>query len=118
VRARDAAGNLDASRARRDFSVTAPDVAAPTFSLGGKRTQRVGRSIRLVVKAVGEDLSASLTASVSVPGASRPYKLTGVNDRFIARGEKATLRAKLPRRPGPRSDGRCANTRRSRRRFA
>jgi hypothetical protein len=32
---------------------------------------------------------------VSVPGASRIYKLTGVRNRFIARGTRATLKIKL-----------------------
>lgn len=107
VRARDVGGNLDASPARRDFSITAPpasgataapDETAPTVSLAAKKTQKLGKWVRVVVTATSEDLWASLTGRVSVRGASRPYKLKGVKNRFIARGNTATLKAKVSKK--------------------
>ena len=104
VRAADMAGNVDSSPAGRDFTVMPPvsppgsmpaDVVAPAIVLGGKTTQRLSRSITLVVEATNEDLWASLSGTLAVPGASRIYKLTGVKNRFIARGSRVTLKVKL-----------------------
>jgi hypothetical protein len=106
VRARDVAGNVDASPARRDFAVTrggspsgspSADVTAPTVALRVKSTQKLGRSIRLLVEATGEDLWASLSGTVSLRGGSRIYKLIGVKNRFVAHGSKATLKVQLRR---------------------
>jgi hypothetical protein len=81
------------SRPRSRRRVTAPasspaspqaDVVAPAISLGGKTTQKLGQSIRLVVKATSENLWASLSGTLSVPGKAKAYKLIGVKNRFIA----------------------------------
>jgi Bacterial Ig domain len=113
VRALDVGGNLDATPARRDFSIAAPtapgataapgaaaapDITAPAVSLGAKKSQKVGNWIRLVVTAINEDLWASVTGRVSVQGASERYKLTGVRNRFIARGHKRTLKATVSKK--------------------
>jgi hypothetical protein len=126
VRATDQAGNADASPASRSFTVdtaappgptpivppastpvvpSAPsrdlplaDFSAPGLTIAGRATQRAGKTIAVVVRATTEDLWASASGSVSVPGAARSYKLTGVHNRFVARGEKATLRLKVPRK--------------------
>jgi hypothetical protein len=73
-----------------------PAVLRPPVSVGGKKTQKVGRSISLVVTAIREDLWVSVSGTVSVPGASRVYKLKGVKTRFVARGGKLTLKVKVP----------------------
>jgi hypothetical protein len=106
VRSRDLAGNVDTSPAGRDFTVVASvspagspqaDVVAPAVVLGGKSTQKLGRSISLVVEATTEDLWASLSGTASLPGASRIYKLVGVKDRFVARGSNVSLKVKVPK---------------------
>ena len=56
------------------------------------------QSLSLVVTATSEDLLASLSGTVSLPGASKVYKLTGVKDRFVARGSKATLKVQVPKK--------------------
>lgn len=114
VQAVDGVGHVDTSPAGRDFTVTAPvstpvlspvasqgspaDTVAPAVSLGGGATRKVGKSISLVVTATTEDLLATLSGTVSVPGASRIYKLTGVKNRFVARGSKVTLNVKVPKK--------------------
>jgi hypothetical protein len=110
VRSQDLAGNVDASPAGRDFTVAASasppvsppgtpptDVVAPAVLLGGKTTQKLGNSISLVVEATSENLWASLSGTVSLPGASRIYKLISVKNRFVARGSKVTLKVKVPK---------------------
>jgi hypothetical protein len=90
---------------------TFPATAAPTadneqrrdalrhaVTLGGKKTQRVRKSISLVVRAISEDLWVSLSGTVSVPGAPKVYKLNGVKNRFVARGSKVTLKVKVPKK--------------------
>jgi hypothetical protein len=114
VEAVDAVGNASAPSAA--VTVTTPPASGPAgaptdnggpiparpavlrrpVSLRGKKTQKVGRSISLVVTAIREDVWVSLSGTVSVPGASRVYKLKGVKIRFVARGGKVTLKVKVP----------------------
>jgi hypothetical protein len=75
-----------------------PAVLRRPVSLGGKKTQKAGRSISLVVTAIREDLWVSLSGTVSVPGASKVYKLNRVKTRFVARGRKVTLKVKVPKK--------------------
>lgn len=75
------------------------DVVAPAASLGGRKTQRLGRRIRLVIRATSEDLWLSLSGEVSSPiGTSRVHKLRGIKDRFVARGSTVALYAGVPKK--------------------
>ena len=74
------------------------DTAPPQISMRGKTTQKLGRSISILVTATTEDLWATASGSVSVPGASKVYKLTGIKNRFIARNTKVTLRLKVSKK--------------------
>ncbi len=76
----------------------AVDVTPPLAILAGKKTQKLGKSIGLVVRATNENLFVSVSGSVSVPGAAKTYRLTAVKNRFLARGTKRTLKLKLSRK--------------------
>jgi Bacterial Ig-like domain len=73
-----------------------PDVTSPTLRLGGRRTQRARKSVRMTVTAVGEDLWASASGRLALEGSARRYGLRGFRGRFIARGQTATLELRLP----------------------
>ena len=75
-----------------------PDTTPPGLSLGGKKTLKAGKAVSVVVGATTEDLFASASGSVSVPGASKSYRLKAVKNRFVARGTKATLKLKVPKK--------------------
>ena len=66
--------------------------------LGGKKTQKAGKTVSVVVSATTEDLYASASGSVSVPAASKTYRLKAIKNRFVARGTKATLKLKVPKK--------------------
>jgi hypothetical protein len=72
------------------------DTTTPGLTLGGKKTQKAGKTVSVVVSATTEDLWASASGSVSVPGASKIYRLKTIQNRFVARGSKATLKLKVP----------------------
>ena len=74
------------------------DTTTPGVTLGGKKTQKAGKSVSLVVSATTEDLWASASGGVSVPGASKVYRLKAIRNRFVARGTKATLKLKVPKK--------------------
>jgi hypothetical protein len=71
------------------------DVSAPAAELSGKRTQRAGRSIAVVVSCPAEPCTATATGTVSTPGAAKVYKL-GSATANIPKGGKATLELKVP----------------------
>ncbi len=79
-------------------SQTPSDTSSPGFVLSGKATQKAGKTINVVVSATTEDLWATVTGSVSIPGASKVYKLKAVKGRFVARGTKATLKLKVSKK--------------------
>jgi uncharacterized delta-60 repeat protein len=72
------------------------DITAPAFALGGSKAQKAGKTISVVVSATTEDLYASASGVVSVPKASRAYRLKAIANRFVAGGTKATLKLKVP----------------------
>ena len=72
------------------------DITAPAFVLGGSKAQKAGKTVSVVVSATTEDLYASASGVVSVPKASRVYRLKAIANRFVARGTKATLKLKVP----------------------
>ena len=51
----------------------------------------------VVVSATTEDLYASASGTVSVPAASKAYRLKAIANRFVASGTKATLKLKVPK---------------------
>ena len=73
------------------------DTTASGFVLGGKTTQKAGKTVSVVVSATTEDLYASASGTVSVPGASKVYRLKSIANRFVARGTRATLKLKVPK---------------------
>jgi hypothetical protein len=74
-----------------------PDTTKPGLTLAGKKTQKAGKTVSVVVSATTEDLYASASGTVSVPGASRVYRLKSIANRFVANGTKATLKLKVPK---------------------
>lgn len=73
----------------------APDLTAPLLRLGGARRQRAGRAVLVKVTATSEDLTATATGTVSVPGAARVFRLRAVRNRAVRRGTTATLRLRV-----------------------
>ncbi len=73
------------------------DITAPAFVLGGSKAQKAGKTVSVVVSATTEDLYASASGVVSVPKASRVYRLKAIANRFVANGTKVTLKLKVPR---------------------
>ncbi len=73
------------------------DTTAPVFVLGGNKTQKAGKTVNVVVSATAEDMWASASGSVSLPGASRVYRLKAISNRFVSSGTKATLKLKVPK---------------------
>ena len=74
------------------------DTTPPRFSLGGKRKQRAGKTITVIVKAAHEKLSATASGKASIRGSRKVYLLRKARAKFIARGQQATLKLKLPRK--------------------
>lgn len=73
-----------------------PDITSPELRLAGRRTQKLGKRIRVTVTAISEDLWASALAKLAVQRSARRYRLVGIRRRFIARGQTATLALRLP----------------------
>lgn len=61
-------------------------------------TQKLGKSVGVVLSALTEDVTVSATGTVSVPKASRVYRLGAVRNVAIARGAKKTLRLKISKK--------------------
>ncbi len=74
-----------------------PDTTKPGLMLGGKTSQKAGKTVSVVVSATTEDLYASASGTVSVPGASKVYRLKSTANRFVAGGTRATLKLKVTR---------------------
>jgi hypothetical protein len=69
---------------------------SPRLSLGGKRTQRAGKMITVIVKAASENLWATASGKTSIGGSRKAYPLRSARAKFIARRQQATLKVKLP----------------------
>ena len=50
------------------------------------------------MRATSEDLRASASGKVAIRGSKKTYSPRGVKNRFIARGQKATLKLKLSKK--------------------
>lgn len=96
VRATDARGNTDPSPATRSFTVS--DHAPPAAKLGGRKLQKLGRSVRVRVLCRNESCRATAAGTVRVPqvGSARTkrYRLKKAT-AYIAKGRKPTLRPRL-----------------------
>ena len=75
---------------------SSPDTTPPRLLLGGKRRQRARRTISVIVKAASENLWATASGKVSILGSGKAYRLGRSKRRFIARGQKATLKLRVP----------------------
>lgn len=123
VRAIDSFGNADPSPAGRSWTVEtgqaeevepsasvpepivplAPvvqvaDVTPPPFRLGARWTRTSRRTIRVIVRATGEDLWSTVGGRIRIGGSRKPYRLNGVTARFIAAGDQRTLTPGISRR--------------------
>jgi hypothetical protein len=74
------------------------DTTTLGLKLGGKKTQKAGKTVSVVVSATIEDLWASASGGVAVSEASKIYRLKAIKNRFVARGTKATLKLKVPKK--------------------
>jgi Bacterial Ig-like domain len=74
------------------------DIEPPAVELGGRRTQKAGRTIKVTVKATSENLWAAASGRLTASGSNQAYRLHGVRARFIARGATATLRLGMSER--------------------
>lgn len=78
--------------------LTAPlDLEPPGIELGGRRTQRMRRAIKLTLTATTESVWATASGRLSARGSGSAYRLRGVRARFVPRGETATLRLRASR---------------------
>ena len=103
VRASDSSGNTDASPASRSFAVVPAtggggDTTAPGIRLSGARTQKAGKTVLVVVTATTENMFATATGTVVVPGASKVFRLRAVRNRAVANGARSRLRLKVPKK--------------------
>src|SRR6185436_8496326 len=73
-----------------------PDTTAPAETLSGKRTQKLGRSV-VVTVGCSEACTATGTGTVSVPPASKVYRL-GRATKSLAAGRPAKLKLKLSKK--------------------
>ena len=75
-----------------------PDVEPPVLALGGKRKQRARQRLKVAVTSLTEDVWANASGKLAIQGSAKRYKLDGVNTRFIARDQTATLELRVPAR--------------------
>jgi acid phosphatase type 7 len=73
------------------------DTKAPGVTLAGRKSQRLGRTVSVSLTATTEDLWVTASGTVSVPGASRVFRLKALRDRMVTRGTKVALKLKLRR---------------------
>ena len=97
VAAPTATGCPAVASSRPAAAVTPLDTTAPVLVLGGSKTQKAGKTVSVVVSATTEDMWASASGTVSVPAASKVYRLKAIRNRFVASGTKATLKLKVPK---------------------
>ena len=71
------------------------DASPPRLSLRGKRTQRAGKTITVIVQAASESLWATASGKLSIRGSRKAYPLRTARAKFIARGQQAALKLKL-----------------------
>ena len=75
-----------------------PDDTPPRAKLAGRSIQKAGTRVGITVVATTESLRATAVGTVSVPGASRVYRLKAVRNRLVRRGTRVTLRLAVPKK--------------------
>jgi len=75
-----------------------PDTFAPDTALGGRRTQKLGRSVAVEVSclAIAEECIVSATGTVTIGRGERAYQLKRARSFVVPRGKKAVLRLAVP----------------------
>jgi hypothetical protein len=75
---------------------TAPDTAPPTATILARRTQKLGRRVSVTVVCSDEDCSAEAAGTLSVPKASKVFKLRKVT-KTLKRGVPGRLSIPIPK---------------------
>ena len=103
VRATDQAGNTDQTPAGRTFTVAfgggGPfiDTTPPVARLSGRKIQRAGPRIIVIVSCRGEACRAAASGTVRVRGAGKALKLRPTTRR-VGAGRKAKLTLRVPKK--------------------
>jgi hypothetical protein len=76
------------------------DTDPPPASLAGSKTQKLGGSVSVTVActSVSEDCIADASGRLSVPGASKVFRLKAVRGKRVARGTRARIRLRIPKK--------------------
>jgi hypothetical protein len=75
-----------------------PDTTPPGAGLSAGKPHHVGHSLQAVVEATTEDMWASLSGSLSVPGAAHVHRLGATDGRIVASGTRATFALHVPKK--------------------
>jgi hypothetical protein len=87
-------GQVSSPPATRTWTV---DTVLPPSKLSGSTTQRAGSTVGVIASCGAEACTAVASGNVSVPGASRVYRLRPV-ERSVAAGRKAKLKVGVPKK--------------------
>jgi hypothetical protein len=75
-----------------------PDTTPPGAGLSAGKPHKLGHSLHAVVEATTEEMWASVSGSLSVPGAAHVYGLGAAEGRIVASGTKATFGLHVPKK--------------------
>jgi hypothetical protein len=74
------------------------DTTPPDATITSTKRHHLGRTLGVDVRATTEDLWATVSGTVSVPGSARVYTLRGASESFVAGGTKSALKLQVPKR--------------------